>query len=79
MAKKYQPFEKAGTKLSLFEIISSNFIGGIAWALGATIGLALIFTILGLIAKNINLVPIVGTFASQVIDFILATNPRVGR
>jgi hypothetical protein len=77
MAKKYQPFEKAGTKLSLFEIISSNFIGGIAWALGATIGLSLIFALLGLVAKNVNLVPIVGSFVSQVLNFVMANNPHL--
>jgi len=70
-----QPYEKA-TKLSMKEILINNFLGGIAWALGATIGLSFIFTLLGILAKNVNLVPIVGTFVSNIINFILANNPN---
>lgn len=68
-----QPYEKAST-LSKKEIMINNFLGGIFWALGATVGLALIFALLALIAKYINFIPIVGSFISQIIDFILATN-----
>lgn len=77
--KPMQPYERSSTRLHWYEIIMNNFIGGVAWAVGATVGLAIFFYLLGLIAKNVNLVPIVGTFASEVIDFILATNPRVGQ
>jgi len=70
-----QPFEKA-SKLSKKEIIFNNFFGGVAWALGATVGLSFIFILLGIIAKEVNLVPVVGSFVSQVINFILATNPN---
>jgi len=70
-----QPYEKA-TKLSKGEIVINNFIGGLFWALGATVGLALIFTILAFIAKNINLVPVIGSFVSQIINFILSNNPN---
>lgn len=74
-----QPYERTSTRLHWYEIIMNNFIGGVAWAIGATVGLAIFFYLLGVIAQNINLVPIVGSFASDVIDFILATNPRIGQ
>jgi hypothetical protein len=74
MAK--QPYERA-SKLSQTEIIVSNFIGGLSWALGATVGLALIFTILGIIAKNVNVVPVIGTFVSEIINFVLSHNPNL--
>lgn len=74
--KKLQPYEKS-SKLSMKEIMFNNFIGGAAWALGATIGLSLIIAILTILAKNINFVPIVGSFVSHVINFILATNPNL--
>jgi hypothetical protein len=76
MAKQLQPYEKS-SKLGLPEIIFNNFIGGMFWGIGATVGLALFFTILTLIAKNINLVPVVGSFVSDIINFILATNPNL--
>ena len=71
-----QPFEKS-SKLSKVEIIINNFLGGISWGLGATVGLSLFFVLLGVIAKEINLVPVVGSFVSQVINYILATNHNI--
>ena len=71
-----QPFEKS-SKLSRSEIIINNFLGGISWGLGATVGLSLFFVLLGVIAKEVNLVPVVGSFVSQVINYILATNHNI--
>lgn len=70
-----QPYEKAST-LTKKAIIINNFIGGIAWALGATVGISLIFALLALISHTINFIPIVGSFVSQIINFILTTNPN---
>ncbi len=61
------------------EIIINNFIGGIAWAVGATIGLAIIVAILGLILRNINLVPFVGNFIADIINFIIDKRPDLVR
>jgi hypothetical protein len=74
MAKR-QPYENA-TIHSKKHIIINNFLGGIAWSLGATVGISVIFTILGIIAQNVNFVPIVGSFVSNIINFILSTNPN---
>ncbi len=71
-----QPYEKS-SKLSRGEILINNFLGGISWGLGATVGLSLFFVLLGIIAKEVNLVPVVGSFASQVFTYILATNPHL--
>jgi apolipoprotein N-acyltransferase len=80
MAKKDpQPYERASAPLKWYEIILNNLLGGISWGIGATVGLAIFFWLLTMIAKNIDLVPIFGSFISDIIDFILATNPRVGQ
>ena len=71
-----QPYEKA-SKLSAKEIIINNFFGGIAWALGATVGLSFIFILLSVLAKEVDLVPVIGSFVSHVINYILATNPNM--
>ncbi len=60
-------------------IFVNNFTGGIAWALGATVGLAVIFIALGIIVKNINLVPYVGSFVADVINFVISKNPQLAR
>ncbi|MBI2025862.1 MAG: hypothetical protein HYT06_00610 [Candidatus Levybacteria bacterium] len=61
------------------EIIVNNFIGGLSWALGATIGLAIIIAILGIILRNINLVPFVGNFVADIINFIIDKRPDLIR
>ena len=71
-----QPYERS-SKLSKREMIVNNFIGGIFWSLGATVGLALIFTILSLMAKNVDLVPFVGSFVSDVIDFVISKSQNI--
>ena len=72
-----QRYEMASRPLPMKKIILNNFIGGIAWAIGATVGLAIFFAIISIVAKNINFVPIVGSFISDVLNFILATNPNL--
>jgi Na+-translocating ferredoxin:NAD+ oxidoreductase RnfA subunit len=64
-------------KASHKQIFVNNFIGGIAWALGATVGLALIVAILTLILKNVNLIPVVGDFVGKTIQFIIEKNPNL--
>lgn len=78
MAKKDpQPYERSSFKLHWYEIIWNNLLGGVFWGIGATVGLSLFFALLTLIAQNVDLVPVFGSFVSDIIDFILATNPRV--
>jgi len=72
-----QHYEKASQKLSFRQILWNNFLAGIAWALGATIGLSIIFALFGLLSKNVDFIPIVGSFISDVIDFIIQTNPNL--
>ncbi len=72
-----QPHENV--KQSRKNLIINNFIGGLFWALGATVGLAIIVTILGLILQNINLVPFVGNFIADIINFIIDKRPDLVR
>ncbi len=58
-------------------IFIDNFIGGIAWALGATVGLSIIIAILGVILKNSNFIPYVGNFVAGVIEFVITKNPNL--
>ena len=64
-------------KESRKRIFFNNFIGGIAWALGATIGLALIVGVLTLILKNASLVPVIGNFIADIIKFVISKNPNL--
>jgi hypothetical protein len=74
---KTQPYEKASERMSLGKIITNNFVGGVSWAVGASIGFSLLIIILGLISHYINFVPIVGKFVSEIIDFVLSYNHKL--
>lgn len=62
---------------SLKRIFVNNFIGGIAWGLGATVGVAVLLAILGFIFSKVNLVPVIGTFVGQITSFVLQNNPNL--
>lgn len=69
-----QPFEKV--EMSRKQIIINNFLGGIAWGLGATIGLGILLAILGFVISKVDLVPIIGNAVSQGFEQALKNNPR---
>ena len=58
-------------------IFIDNFIGGIAWALGATVGLSIIVAVLTIILKNSNVIPYVGNFVAGIIQFVITKNPNL--
>ena len=72
MAEKYE-----GVKRNRKEIFTNNFVGGLAWGIGATLGLSFLIALLGLLVKYIDLVPYIGNFVSQIIEFIINKNPEL--
>lgn len=41
-------------------IVANNFLGGIAWGIGATIGLSIVLAVLTFLLQQINFIPGVG-------------------
>jgi hypothetical protein len=70
-----QPHERVNQ--SKHDIIVNNFLGGIAWGLGVTIGLSIVLAVLGLLANAIGVVPFVGNFVSEVIKYLNQNNPHL--
>ena len=70
-----EKYERVGRPFK--DIIFNNFLGGIAWGLGATVGVSIVIAILSLILKNIDLVPFIGTFVSQITNYVLQNNPQL--
>ncbi|OGH12773.1 MAG: hypothetical protein A2776_02845 [Candidatus Levybacteria bacterium RIFCSPHIGHO2_01_FULL_40_10] len=58
------------------QIFINNLIGGLAWAIGATVGLAIIVAALGFIVSNANVVPIVGDFIVEINEYVIKKSPR---
>ena len=63
------------SRINFKNIFTTNFLGGIAWGLGATVGLAIILTVFGFLINKLNLVPIVGSFMADLIKPVLQTKP----
>lgn len=63
-----EPHEKVHR--SRKKMLLDNFLGGIAWSLGVTIGGALVIALFAFILSNVNYVPVVGDFVLNVADYI---------
>lgn len=70
--EKYEQVTRSRKK-----IFVNNFIGGIAWGIGATIGLAIFLGVSGFLMSKVNLIPVVGTFVSDTYNYVTDTNPRL--
>lgn len=54
-----------------------NFMGGIAWGLGVTLGLSILFGTLGYFGSKIEWVPVVGKFFSDIIKTVESDRPQL--
>lgn len=59
------------------EIFINNLLGGVAWGIGATVGLSIVLALLSILGNAIGFVPIVGDFVSQVINYIQQNDPGI--
>lgn len=59
------------------EIILHNFLGGISWGLGVTIGLSAILTILGFILSKVDFIPVIGGVVAQITQFVSSQDPKL--
>lgn len=64
-------------RINFKNIFATNFLGGIAWGLGATVGLAIIITVSGFLISKLNLVPIVGSFLADLLSPVLQNKPQM--
>lgn len=69
-----QKYEQA-LETSRKKIFVNNFLGGLAWALGSTIGLAIIASLLTFLLTKVDLIPVIGTYLAKLNAF-MATHPR---
>ena len=69
--EKYKAVEETNKRT----IMVNNFIGGLFFALGSTIGLAIIVTILTFLLSKVNLIPVIGTYLAELNTFMV-THPK---
>ena len=51
-------------------IFFKSFVGGIGWAIGATLGFALLISILGFIISKLGGLPLIGNWFANLIEVI---------
>jgi predicted PurR-regulated permease PerM len=69
--QKYNEVSETSRK----KIIINNFIGGISWALGSTIGLTIFATLVTFLLGKIDLIPVIGSYIAKLNAFIV-THPH---
>lgn len=62
-----EPTMKVNPKEKCLPIFFKNFIGGMGWAAGATVGFALLIYLFGLLFNRIGGLPIIGNFFAELI------------
>jgi hypothetical protein len=62
---------KKEKKTSYWELLKKGVIRGIGWAFGATIGFAIVSTILIIILRQAGGLPLVGSFIATIVDSTL--------
>ena len=60
----------ANVHLRKRDIMISNFVGGLSWGFGTVVGATLVVALVVWILHLFNFVPVVGNFASGVLDVI---------
>lgn len=64
-------------KKKISQILWHNFLGGIAWGLGITLGATIILALGGFLLSKIDYVPFVGSFVLNIIEFVQQNNPNL--
>jgi len=64
-------------KKPLKKILLHNFLGGVAWGLGITVGATILLTTAAFLVSKIDYVPFVGTFVLNIVEFVAKNNPNL--
>lgn len=56
------------TKKEFFKTAKTALVNGIFWAMGATLGFAIVSTILIAILSRVNTLPVIGDFVADVVE-----------
>jgi len=50
------------------EIVFKNFLGGIAWAAGASAGFAILAMVMGFVLNKLGGLPVIGSFLASLVE-----------
>lgn len=74
--EKHQRVETTSKK----KILVNNFLGGIAWGVGATAGASIAIALFTLFLHQLNLIPFLGNFITDITSIVLTNlqqNPKL--
>lgn len=65
------------TPIKKRHVLMNNFMGGIAWGMGATVGVSIVIAIFAFVANLLDPVPYIGEFVSNIYQYVLLnTQPQ---
>lgn len=70
-----QPFERIYQPRG--KMMLDNFLGGICWSLGTLVGATIIVALIGFTLSKVDLIPIIGSWITQIIQAINFKNPNL--
>lgn len=50
------------------DIVYKNFVGGMAWAAGASVGFTLLVAVVGILLRKLGGLPVIGDFLASVVE-----------
>jgi len=59
---------KVNPKDSYFSVFFKNFVGGIGWVAGITIGFAILISLLGVFLNRLGGLPMIGNWFARLIE-----------
>lgn len=69
VAKPINNLERA-SQYSRKEMLINSFLGGMMWGIGSIVGISLLVAVVGLITQYVNVVPIIGDFVLDILQYI---------
>lgn len=70
MENSYKTVEQTKKKT----IIVNNFLGGMAWGIGATLGFTFLIATLSFLADKVGVIPFIGEFIAEIVEYVVTKN-----
>ena len=76
LEKEIQQLNKTILKLDKHHSLSNSFLRGVFYGLGSVVGATMVVALLAYLLRNIELIPIIGTWVAQIAEHVSAVTKK---